>query len=110
MLVSRIIARSSLALALAVTALVAALPAHAEDEFDVAVSGSRVVVKVKGTWHINQEYPWRLVVGDVKLDKSKFTLSNESASVDAPKGVGKLKGGVCNGDQCLRLEKAVTIQ
>jgi hypothetical protein len=104
------IARLSLAFTLAIAALAAATPVHAEDEFDVAVTGGRVVVSVKGKWHINKEYPWRLVVGETKLDKSKFTLSNDSATVEAPKGVGKLKGGVCNGDQCLRLEKAVTIQ
>jgi hypothetical protein len=104
------IARLSFALTLALAPLAATTPAHAEDEFDVSVTGSRVVVSVKGQWHINKEYPWRLVIGESKLDKSKFTLSNDSASIEAPKGVGKLKGGVCNGDQCLRLEKSVTIQ
>jgi len=104
------IAKLSLAFTLALAALGAATSVHAEDEFDVSVSGGKVVVSVKGAWHINKEYPWRLVIGETKLDKSKFTLSNDSATVEAPKGVGKLKGGVCNGDQCLRLEKAVTIQ
>ena len=104
------IARVALALTLALAALAATTSVRADEEFDVSVTGGRVVVSVKGKWHINQEYPWRLVVGETKLDKSKFTLSSDSASVEAPKGVGKLKGGVCNGDQCLRLEKAVTIQ
>lgn len=94
---------------LALAGLVAGRPAGAEEEFNVSVSGGRVVVTTKGKWHINKDYPWRLTIGTAKIDKGKFVLSDESASVDAPKGEGKLKGGVCNGDQCLRLEKSVTI-
>lgn len=94
--------------ALAALGLVATR-ASAEEEFDVTIASGHVTVTSKGTWHINKDYPWRLVIGDKTLDKSKFTLSDTSASVDAPKGDAKLKGGVCNGDQCLRLDKAVTV-
>ena len=95
---------------LTLAGLVAGRPAGAEEEFTVSVSAGRVVVTTKGKWHINKDYPWRLTIGGAKIEKDKFALSDGSASVDAPKGEGKLKGGVCNGDQCLRLEKAVTIQ
>jgi hypothetical protein len=78
-------------------------------EFSVTVSPGKVVVAAKGKWHINQEYPWRLVVDGVKLDKSKFTLSESAASVQAPRGAGKLKGSVCSEDQCKIFEEVVTV-
>ncbi|HVU03033.1 MAG TPA: hypothetical protein VHE30_14835 [Polyangiaceae bacterium] len=85
--------------------------AHAEEEFDVVVAGGKVTIQAKGKWHINQEYPWRFTPkGAEKIDKSKFTLSEHSASVDAPKGEGTVKGGVCSGEQCLRIEKTVVVQ
>ncbi len=84
--------------------------ARADNEFDVTVTNGQVVVTAHEGWHINQEFPWKLVVGDAKLDKSKFTLKEKTATVDAPKGTGKLKGAVCSKDQCHVLEKAVTVQ
>ena len=92
-------------------ALVALAPsAHAEDEFDVRVSKGRVVVMAKGDWHINLEFPWKLVIGETKLDKTKFTLTAKEATVgDVPAGVGKLRGAVCSHDSCHTLEREVTI-
>ncbi len=85
-------------------------PARAEDEFDISVSKGQVTVTAKGDWHINKDFPWKLVMGDTKLDKSKFNLSEKTASVsNAPKGTGKLKGAVCSKDACHTLEKDVTI-
>lgn len=84
--------------------------AAAEDEFDVKVAGGKVTVVTKGGWHINEKYPWKLVVGDKKLGKDKFELSKSAASVAAPKGTGKLKGGVCRQDQCRMFKKTVTIR
>jgi hypothetical protein len=109
MALSRAFLRSFVALsALAAFGAVAAR-ASADEEFDVAVAGGHVTVTAKGTWHINKEYPWRLVIGETTIDKGRFTLSDTSASVDSPKGSVKIKGGVCNGDQCLRLDKTVTV-
>jgi hypothetical protein len=85
--------------------------AQADDEFDVAVSGGQIVVTAKGEWHVNKNYPWKLVVGDQKIDKSKFNFTERSATLaSAPKGAGKLKGGVCSGDKCKNFEKDVTVQ
>jgi hypothetical protein len=86
--------------------------ALAEDEgFDLSVDKGQVTVTAREHWHINQDYPWKLVIGDVKVDKSKFTLSEKTASVsDAPKGTGKLRGAVCSKDACKMLEKEVTIR
>ena len=96
--------------ALALAALGAATTrAGADEEFDVSVTSGHVAVTAKGKWHINKDYPWRLVIGDTTIDKGKFSLSDTSASVDAPKGAAKLKGGVCNGDQCMQLDKTVTV-
>jgi hypothetical protein len=84
--------------------------AHADNEFEVSVSKGQVVVTAKGDWHINKEFPWKLVIGDTKLDKTKFSLTEKAATVtNAPAGVGKVKGAVCSHDACHTLEKDVTI-
>ena len=81
------------------------------DEFDVSASNGKVTVTAHAGWHINKDYPWKLVVGDAKLDKSKFTLAETTATVTgAPKGTGTLKGAVCSADQCHPFQKAVTIE
>lgn len=82
-----------------------------EEHFDLALAPGSLTLTAKGEFHINQDYPWKLVVGDVKLDKTKFVLSEKTASVTgAPKGKGVLKGAVCSKDQCHKVEKEVTIQ
>jgi hypothetical protein len=87
-----------------------ASPAYADDEFDVNVAGGQVTVTAHGGWHINKDYPWKLVVGDTRLEKAKFTLAETTASVvGAPKGAGTLKGAVCSADQCHAFKKEVTI-
>jgi hypothetical protein len=89
---------------------VLARPAHAEDEFDVQVSKGQVVVTAKGDWHINLEFPWKLTVGEAKLDKTRFTLTEKSATVsNAPSGAGKVKGAVCSHDACHTIEKEIKI-
>jgi hypothetical protein len=85
--------------------------ALADDEFDVNVSKGEVTVTAHSGWHINKEYPWKLVVGDTKLDKTKFTLAETKATVaGAPHGSGTLKGAVCSADQCHTFQKEVAIQ
>ena len=85
--------------------------ALADDEFDVNVSKGEVTVTAHRGWHINKEYPWKLVVGDTKLDKTKFTLAETKATVaGAPHGSGTLKGAVCSADQCHTFQKEVAIQ
>src|SRR5258708_10086969 len=85
--------------------------AMADGEFDVNVAKGQITVTAHTGWHINKDYPWKLVVGDTKLDKSKFNLAETTATLSgAPKGAGKLKGAVCSADQCHTFEKDVTIQ
>ena len=85
--------------------------ARAEEHFEIATPPGQVVLTVKGEFHINKDFPWKLVIGDVKLDKSKFTLEEKTATVTgAPKGTGLLKGAVCSKDTCLKVEKEVTIK
>ena len=94
----------------ATSGVLSSTPAQAEDDFDVAVAGNAVTVTAKGAWHINLEYPWKLVQGDNKLDKSKFSLSEKSAKVSgAPKGKNTVKGAICSGDSCKTFEKDVTV-
>lgn len=88
-----------------------AAPAIADNEFDVNVSKGQVTVVAHNGWHINKDYPWKLVVGDTKLDKSKFSLAETTATISsAPKGSGMLKGAVCSADQCRTFQKNVEIQ
>src|SRR5258708_15966912 len=61
--------------------------AFADNEFEVSVSKGKVTVTAHTGWHINKDYPWKLVVGDAKLDKSSFHLAATTATgSDAPQG------------------------
>ena len=101
---------SAVALVTVSTSLVHAKDEHDSDEFEVRVSKGQVTVVAKGEWHINQDFPWKLTVGETKLDKTKFKLTEKDATVsNAPAGAGKLKGAVCSHDSCHTLEREVTI-
>ncbi len=85
--------------------------ADADDSYAVAVTGANVVVTAKAPWHINKDYPWKVVAGDTKIDKTKFSFDEHTASVSGlPKGTAKLKGAVCSGDKCQNFETSVTVQ
>jgi hypothetical protein len=105
--------RKALLASAVVAALVAgtvAVTARAEQNFDVTVNNHRVTVTAHTGWHINQAYPWKLVVGNVKLDKSHFTLQKETASVNgAPDGKGKIRGAVCSPSTCMPFSYDVVI-
>ncbi len=103
------------ALQLAAAALIAAAvgyagTAQAEDQFDVNVKGDSVTVTAKGSWHINEQYPWKAKAGDKTIDKTGFALSATSATVNGlPKGKAVIKGGVCSADNCIPFSKEVTV-
>ena len=89
----------------------ASTDARADNEFDVKVDGTTVTVTAKDPWHVNKEYPWKVSAGSTTLDKSKFALDDHSAKCSGlPKGTAKIKGGVCNGGQCMNFEKEITIK
>jgi len=106
-------------LALSVTLFAAAPAARADDSagaakvdegFDLKVAKGEVTVTARGEWHINKEFPWKLVVGDVKLDRSRFELGETTARVhDAPAGKAKLRGAICSKDVCRTLERDVDV-
>ena len=105
------IAGIALGFLVALATLTPTRTARAEEQFDVSVAGGKVTVTTKGPWHINKEYPWKVLAGSSKLDKTKFALDEKSASVaGVPKGPAKLKGAVCSGATCMPFEKDVTIQ
>jgi hypothetical protein len=104
------LAATALSFVVALAALAPIRFAQADDAFDVSVAGGKVTITTKGAWHINKDYPWKITVGDQKLDKSKFSIDEHSASVAAPKGAAKLKGAVCSGPTCLPFEKDITVQ
>jgi hypothetical protein len=83
---------------------------------NVSVSGHTVTATTSKPWHMNPDYPWKLVVGGTKLDKTKFTIDGSSAKVDgAPSGQGTLKGCACTDPgpdtkgTCQPFERQVTI-
>jgi hypothetical protein len=105
--------RFPLALGLSAAVVAAAafgVSARADDDIDVNVSKGQVTLTAKGDWHINAEYPWNLVVLGTKLDKSKFTLSEKTATVTgAPQGTGTLRGGICASGKCRSFTKDVVV-
>jgi hypothetical protein len=104
-----LVARCLTAMA-ALVALTFAATALADDTHDTAIAPKTVTVTVKTGWHVNKDYPWKLISGDQKLDKTHFTLTETSAIIsDAPSGPAKLKGAVCSGDQCKMFEEDVTL-
>jgi hypothetical protein len=98
------------AVAVCVAALTFAVTALADETHDTAPAPKTVTVTVKAGWHVNKEYPWKLVSNGNKLDKTHFALTETSAVIsDAPPGPAKLKGAVCSGDQCKTFEEDVII-
>jgi hypothetical protein len=98
-------------LAACAMSLAAAPASRADDDgFDLKVTKGEVTVTAHGEWHINQEFPWKLVVGDVKLDRSKFELAEKTARVhDTPSGSAKLRGAICSKDVCRTLERDLVL-
>lgn len=85
--------------------------AQAEEQFDVVAGKGEITVVAKGHWHVNKDYPWRVVIGDKTLDKSRFALTETSAKISGvPQGTVKLKGAVCEGAQCMPFVKEVAVQ
>ena len=96
--------------ALGLAVLTVAVPALADETHDTAIAPKSVSVSIKSGWHINKEYPWKLVAGEKKHDKSHFTFTETTAAVtDAPPGTWKLKGAVCAGDQCRTFEEDIVV-
>ena len=98
------------ALLAAAALLFIAATALADETHDTAVSPKTVSVSTKPGWHVNKDYPWKLISGDQKLDKTHFTLGETTAQIsDAPSGPAKIKGAVCSGDQCKMFEEDVVV-
>ena len=103
--------RSTLAVLVAAAALLVAPLARAEEPFEVKAGQGEVTIVTHGHWHVNKDYSWKVTIGDKVLDKTKFSLTDASAKVSGvPHGTGKVKGDVCNGDQCKNAEVTVKVQ
>jgi hypothetical protein len=100
------------ALALAAFSFVGVMgDARADGEYTVAAGKGQITVTAASGYHVNKEYPWKVVAGDKTFDKSKFTLAEGSASISGlPAGTVTLKGGVCNAGGCVPFTKQVTVQ
>jgi hypothetical protein len=98
-------------LSAAAVAATTALAAADDEPFDLAVAKDEVTVVTKGHWHVNQDYPWKVVIGDATFDKSRFAFTERSAKLSGvPHGTGKLKGAVCDGPQCMPFVKEITVR
>jgi hypothetical protein len=101
---------SLVATAAALVALSMASDARADAEFTASGGAGKITVTGNGHWHINKDAPWKATVGGTTLDKSKWTLSDASATVSGvPAGDAKVKVYVCNGDQCKNAEVTVHV-
>jgi hypothetical protein len=95
---------------LSALALVAPGAAQADSEISCSGDTGKITCTAQGNWHINKDYPWAATAGSTKMDKSKFSLGEKSASVSVPAGQVKVKGAVCSGDQCHKFETSVTVK
>ncbi len=103
--------RSILTYLLAAATVLVVHLASAEEAFDITAGKGEITLVTKGHWHVNKDYSWKVTVGDKTLDKSKFSLTDTSAKVTGvPQGTAKIKGAVCNGDQCLPFGKEVAVE
>jgi hypothetical protein len=85
--------------------------AVADDPFDLTVTGGAVTIATKGHWHVNKEYPWKVVSGETIFDKSKFAFTETSAIVTGlPRGAARLKGAVCDGPHCVPFTTEIMVQ
>jgi hypothetical protein len=91
-----------------------ALCAHlaaADEQFDVTAAKGEITVVAKGHWHVNKDYPWKVVSGEKTFDKAKFSFTETSAKLSGvPQGTAKLKGAVCDGPQCVPFSKDISVQ
>ena len=99
-----------LALAALVFGITLSLRAHASDEVEVVLEHGQLVVRVRGEWHINPDYPWKLLVGDAKFDRTRFVFDEKTARFDAPpSGTAAVRGGVCAGNRCKSFTESIAI-
>jgi hypothetical protein len=101
-------------LALFAPLLAGAVPdARADGErFDVSVtSGGTVTVTSHTGYHINKDYPWKIVSGATTIPAASFTLGDTTASVTGvPTGTATLSGAVCSDSDCRPFHTSVTVQ
>jgi polyisoprenoid-binding protein YceI len=126
------------ALSLAALAIVAfAGAAFAGDKYDLKVSNASgkagakatatVTVKPKGDFHVNLEYPHKLILtpaegvsvekaklvaADAKVSKDEISFTIAATAVAAGKKTieAELKSAVCSADSCMPFTEKVTIQ
>jgi hypothetical protein len=93
----------------------AALPslgAGADPEaFRIAVGNGQIAVKTQGEWHVDVHYPWKVLAGTARFDKSKFVFTPNSARVwGVPRGPAKLRGSVCSGSVCVPFGRTLVVR
>lgn len=92
-------------------AIVAALVlsiAGSSTPYTVQTSPSTVTVMPAGGWHLNEDYPWRIVTSDSK--QRGFVLKwNSATATGLTKGPATLRGGVCNANTCVSITRIVVI-
>jgi hypothetical protein len=86
--------------------------AAAEEEFDLVAKNSEIALVTKGHWHVNKDYPWKVVAGSGEtFDKSHFVFTETSAKLSGvPHGNAQLKGAVCDGPHCLPFTKRIEVE
>jgi hypothetical protein len=86
--------------------------ALADNEFSVTAGKGEVIVVPAQGYHVNKDYPWKVIAGDKTIDRSKWELGERQAKVGGvPAGTVRVKGAVCGGpkDACVPFEKEVKV-
>jgi hypothetical protein len=82
------------------------------DRFDVSVTtGGTVTVTAHAGYHINKDYPWKIVSGATTIPATSFTLADTTAKVTGvPSGSATLSGAVCSDSDCAPFRTSITVQ
>lgn len=93
---------------LAIATFIPLVLGSSSQPFTIQVSPSTVKVIPAGGWHINQEYPWKIVMSDKSV--GSFVLKwNGAEATKLKRGHGIVKGGMCNANTCVSFSRDVEI-
>ncbi len=77
--------------------------------YKVAAASGTVTITPNAPWHVNTDYPWKLVCGSTITPKGKFASLTEAGASATGSGACQVKGGVCNGGQCQNFTENVNL-
>ena len=107
-----LISRLAPSAACAALVLTVAGAAQAQNNYSVSVASGTITVSAQSPWHVNPNYPWKLVAASQTIPAASFSFTDTTATLtNAPKGTATLKGGICSNDgsSCSSFTASVTV-